>query len=133
MNDVLLVPIFYMSSTATHSVVLIKKQNENRCSTDGEMSNFAFSFFFFGHFFNNFEGTHHVSSAFSYSHPFSHTTYAYSYYCHHFISFHSLLPFIFFSLQTYFPFTFPSFPLFLHFIPFLITLPISFYFSATFT
>ena len=40
MNDVLLVPIFYMSSTATHSVVLIKKQNENRCSTDGEMWTF---------------------------------------------------------------------------------------------
>ena len=41
MKDVFLVPCCYMSSTATHSVVLIKKQNENRCSTDGEMSNFV--------------------------------------------------------------------------------------------
>ena len=89
-----------------------------------------FPFFCFGHFFNNFEGAHHVSSAFSYSHSFSHSINAYSslssfHFIHFFLSFS-------FSQQTYFPFTFHSFPLFLHFLPCLITFPFSFYFSATF-
>ena len=42
MNDALLVLTYYMSSTTTQAVVLNKKQNEKRCSTDGEMSNFVF-------------------------------------------------------------------------------------------
>ena len=128
MNDALLVLTDYMSSTTTQAVVLNKKQNENRCSTDGEMSNFVF---FLSSALVTFSTILKVLTTFPLLfliHIRSLILLTHIHHFLHFISFHSLLPFIFFFKTNVFSFhisflsSFPTFPSLPHYLPFFLLL-----------